>query len=807
MNISQARNYCAAYADYNRIILPAKAGAKFPSVKAWQDATTSHELGPADNGCWILGDLDLVVDVDIKDGGKGADSFKRLIADLDITLTPNVRTASGGWHCYLRLPAAMPLAIALDEYPNVDFLSKGRQVVIAGSTTEIGDYTPVNPGALGWDFAKPCPPALLAALTNAPGKKNAAQSGDAAANGDDLESAIAADLLTETEVRDWLKSQSPDCDYQTWFAVLCRIKSWRKDALGYKIARRWSRQSADKYPGDDAFKRQWREIKADYQLGNKRGVGVGAIVKDARTNDKLDAAINNANELAKCKDKSAIAAFANKHKGTIAMSTLRNMLKVHIKKTLGVTLSVAEIGKTYGIHKTPAIVDDDKRADWLDDYCFCPPQNIFINVKRRQKLVKDAFNFEAGVNMPEVQDGSKMKAAVFCGDYGLIKRVDAIGYFPESEFAENHYVNDDSGKCYYNIFDPAQLCDVAEDITDDGQAAFDLIMKHFDYLVGVDNNKAEIMRQWLAHQVQKRGKLLRWAPFIQSGQGAGKSFLADLMSHLLGGSNVGKLDNDNLLDKFNDWAAYVCVNFCEEVHNAGETRDRIPNVLKPKITDSVISIRPIYGKKMDVPNRANYICFTNDPQGLPLEQSDRRWFVVMSPLQNPKTDLPRLVSGSYADYFDALWATLTPELLPQINRLLLDYPITDNFANLIGAPHTDDKASMLAAQQDGNDDWDVAEDTIAKPTQYYNDKVICSVEFFNAVEIDPASEITWSKWQRAKWLRHYGFKAYPKRLAIGKHKGVRVFVKDLSMSPNDVRDCLAGKPPTPNGEKGEDVPF
>ena len=817
MRKSTARNFAAAYADYNRVVVPAPAGAKYPAINKWHLITASHEVGDGDNACWILSATDLVVDVDIKNGALGEDSFTRLCADLRIKLTPNVRTASGGFHCYLALPSPMTLAVALDDYPGIDFLSKGRQVVIAGSTTELGGYSPYNPESVGWDFAAQCPPPLLAALSNSV-KKN----GDTADNGgDDLEGAIAADSLTEAQVRDWLKTQPAGCSYVEWFAVLCRIKSWRNDPTGYKIARQWSRLSADKYPGDDNFKRQWRDIKPAHLLDDKRGIGVGGIVKATRASDKFDTAVDNAkrlsrytDELAACRDKAAVADFVNRAKRELkkipnGYTHLRKIVKAHVNKTFGLALTIAEVCAMYDLPKSRqqvAVAQVSANADWLANYCFCPPQNIFINVNRRQKLIKDAFNFECGKYMPEVQDGSKMRASTFCGDYGLIKRVDAIGYFPEDDFADNHYVDDSNGKTYYNIFNPAEVCALADKITDKGQAAFDLIMAHFDYLVGTDNDKADIMRQWLAHQIQNRGKLLRWAPFIQSGQGAGKSFLSDLMSHLLGGGNVGKLENDNLLDRFNDWAAYKCVNFCEEVHNKGETRDRIPNILKPKITDSVISIRPIYGKKMDVPNRTNYICFTNDPQGLPLEQSDRRWFVVISPLENPKDDLPRLTGMPYADYFDKLWATLTPQLLPQINRLLHAYTISDDFIALTGAPMTDDKSSLLAAQFEDNDGWDAAEDTLATPTPFYNCEVICTADFFNAVELSPQCDIAFSKWARAKWLRHNGFKAYPKRVTIdGKPR--RVSVKDLSMTADDIRASLAGKPPTPNGKPGKDVPF
>jgi len=75
----------------------------------------------------------LVIDVDPRNGGN--EGFLNLCLDLglDDSTWPHVITGSGGSHYYLTKPADVSVLDTLKEYPGVEFKSKGRQVVAAGS--------------------------------------------------------------------------------------------------------------------------------------------------------------------------------------------------------------------------------------------------------------------------------------------------------------------------------------------------------------------------------------------------------------------------------------------------------------------------------------------------------------------------------------------------------------------------------------------------------------------------------------------------------------------------------------------------
>jgi predicted P-loop ATPase len=79
----------------------------------------------------------LVIDVDVKKGAKGKESYKQLCSDLG--LAPNwergtfvVRTGSGGFHVYLNCPD-VETVLTLKQYPGLEFRHGPFYVVGAGS--------------------------------------------------------------------------------------------------------------------------------------------------------------------------------------------------------------------------------------------------------------------------------------------------------------------------------------------------------------------------------------------------------------------------------------------------------------------------------------------------------------------------------------------------------------------------------------------------------------------------------------------------------------------------------------------------
>ena len=120
-----------------------KVNGKIPAQKGWQNTKENPFLSakdfPKNYGVCLRAD-DLVIDIDIgenKDGTEkqGKQSFKKLtgIINFDFESTFGVKTGAGGFHFYFKKPKDLKIKEKWSQYPDIEFKSKGRYVVGAGS--------------------------------------------------------------------------------------------------------------------------------------------------------------------------------------------------------------------------------------------------------------------------------------------------------------------------------------------------------------------------------------------------------------------------------------------------------------------------------------------------------------------------------------------------------------------------------------------------------------------------------------------------------------------------------------------------
>lgn len=91
----------------------------------------------------------LVIDVDPRNGGEQGFTDLCLHLGLDDSQFPRVITGSGGSHYYMTKPADVSVVDTRKDFPGVEFKSKGRQVVAAGS------IHPDTQAYYEWDDAHP----------------------------------------------------------------------------------------------------------------------------------------------------------------------------------------------------------------------------------------------------------------------------------------------------------------------------------------------------------------------------------------------------------------------------------------------------------------------------------------------------------------------------------------------------------------------------------------------------------------------------------------------------------------------------
>ena len=134
-------------------VFPLVPHGKTPAVEDFPNVATSDPEKARAKWAPVLGDPDernigiatgrglLVLDFDCKEGQSGQASFAMLDA-LGLPATRTVRTASGGFHKYLRIPADLKLSNSVGKVmSNVDVRAENGYVVAPGSVTEKGAYT------------------------------------------------------------------------------------------------------------------------------------------------------------------------------------------------------------------------------------------------------------------------------------------------------------------------------------------------------------------------------------------------------------------------------------------------------------------------------------------------------------------------------------------------------------------------------------------------------------------------------------------------------------------------------------------
>jgi hypothetical protein len=141
----------------------------------------------------------------------------------------------------------------------------------------------------------------------------------------------------------------------------------------------------------------------------------------------------------------------------------------------------------------------------------------------------------------------------------------------------------------------------------------------------------EWVLRWIALPLQKPGTKMQTALVFHGPQGTGKNLFFDVWRDLFGryGVTVGQTE---LEDKFNDWLSCKLAIVGDEVVSRQEMYHH-KNKLKLVVTqESKFPIRAIQQSVRWESNHANVVFLSNESQPLALEERDRRYMVVYTPI-------------------------------------------------------------------------------------------------------------------------------------------------------------------------------
>lgn len=611
---------------------------KRPLDKDWTRRVydSRSSVAHAENGGNVGVRLDaswLVVDVDPRNMPEGRDTLAELCRAVGLRPddAPRVLTGSGGEHIYLRKPADVPIVDSLDGYPGVEFKTRGRQVVAAGSVHPNGRHYVWDDLSAPLSSAPDAPERLLA-LVRRPDRSAAATGGGEYSQ---EEVAQVLDALDPTDFRehgDWLSimqacHHASGGEARSEFIEWCtRDPNYADEAWG--IGRRW----------DSLHRRPPSGTAVTYRTLEKyaRDAGRADVIPRLDPTDDFDVAVSLPGE-----DQDIMGELpAHERRGPLERMNDR-------------LCAVLDGGKfrVYRLSEDP----DTGRESWsamgrTDFLSFM--ENISVEAWRRAPgrprgaaKKEEAPKPKRGPGRPR-KDGKehppKTKSEVDQDDLGL----STIAPPPAPEQDEGggmHCVPVPIGPEWLRwprrrtaesvVFDPQRSHPRYLNLwrgwgVDPAPGEWGYMLELIsDVLCDGDTDAYEFAMNWMAYMVQKPWEPPGVAMCFHGGKGTGKSTLGNALVAIGGNHGMQVVSPELFTGRFNSHLMDVVVLFADEAVHPTDIASQ--GRLKAMVTERNMQYE---AKGIDVRrgvNRAHVIMASNDDWFVPagLVGGERRYFV------------------------------------------------------------------------------------------------------------------------------------------------------------------------------------
>ena len=200
-----------------------------------------------------------------------------------------------------------------------------------------------------------------------------------------------------------------------------------------------------------------------------------------------------------------------------------------------------------------------------------------------------------------------------------------------------------------------------------------------------DEDERSLVLDYLHFIACRPGIKLNFALVIYGMPGIGKSILGKLLCKLLGPHNVCFPSNDEVNSRWTLWQQGKSLAIIEELmmNNRRDFIDRMKTV----ITEPQLRIEAKGSNLYSIPNKLNLLANTNHHNALSLDENDRRWLVIESPMKPQSKDYYARTIAFFES--DAGAAAVLDHLERHISKL-------DPFGR---APMTKAKKKMIASSR------------------------------------------------------------------------------------------------------------
>jgi len=307
------------------------------------------------------------------------------------------------------------------------------------------------------------------------------------------------------------------------------------------------------------------------------------------------------------------------------------------------------------------VIDDDvaeceNRFDYKDKYTFLDfygemngrtfPNKIemlnYFNARYKKVITKihqgDTFYIKKGIKEPEISKGlglSNFKTYhMELQGRELVQKKQTLSDLLDDKKGFGEITcdldNDSVKKTSFNLWGGflASRVDLTS-LSPPVQEGLDMMK---DFLLKVwSNNDSENYRyiiSWFAGLFTNTTGINRSALVMVSTQGCGKNTMTDFMKNIINTSNVAEFNGiSGIVQKHNTAAQNIRLGVINEMSSTKEEFRSSFDKLKPFISDECIQIEPKGVNPYKIKNIGNYILFTNHPDSIIVEDSDRRYAI------------------------------------------------------------------------------------------------------------------------------------------------------------------------------------
>jgi len=509
-------------------------------------------------------------------------------------------------------------------------------------------------------------------------------------------------VLTEEKVLDTLDYlPNEDADYDTYLTVgMALHHQFKGEEAGLKLWHEWASKSTKYEPTD--LNRRWSSMGHGPDTATFATLIYKANEQKRHEEEKtFEVALRRVDG---CPDSKLLFGDVLKGLAKVITTDLQNdiackRLQDRAKELTEVRPRLEVVRKMINAAKPKAEMTVLDLPKWCEGWVFVSRYGAFFNTENGQELNRANFDMAFGrylLDDAKRQEGeaSASKASDVALNLFQIPQVYDYLYMP----GESRFIHVGRNLCV-NTFDESSMPIAKQPTTPDDYLAIRTVEKHFEILFP-DARERALLLDYLAYNVQFLSEKITWGILIQGVDGAGKTWMSDLMASIIGGENVRSVSGSSLKEQFTSWAEGKKMVFIEEVRLHDTNRFDILDKMKEYVTNRTVPIRRMQKDAYNIPNITNYVMFTNYPDALPINNNDRRYYILRTSFQT-KSHIDSFRAAN-PDYFTDLYNAITFNA-DVIRHWFLTRHLSDEFQAKGHAPHTDAKDEMRDASEAGDD--------------------------------------------------------------------------------------------------------